>query len=177
MIASSLRLQCGAAAARAARREDAPSALPWGVTVVGSTQLIRAALQNNLPRVLQLVQLGAPLDLRSGTGPCSALLWASILGHERVVAALLEGKYDGGGADIEQVSGSYTALEEASWRGHVGVVRVLLARGARQVRPGHTYTPLRWAADYDRVEIARLLLAAPGAGDALKIRCFGRTPL
>ena len=52
-----------------------------------------------------------------------------MLGHEHVVVALLEGKYKG--ADIEQVCLGRSVLERASLYGHVGVVRVLLARGAR----------------------------------------------
>ena len=47
-ISRCLERQCGASAARAAKREGS-----------GWTQLMRAADQNNLPRVLQLVQLGA----------------------------------------------------------------------------------------------------------------------
>ena len=37
----------------------------WGGlgTIEDSSQLMRAAYLNNLPRVLQLIQLGAPLDL------------------------------------------------------------------------------------------------------------------
>ena len=95
MIVSSLRLQCDAVAAQEARREDV--AFVWPISglemLKGTTQLIRASILNNLPRVLQLIQLGAPLDLVDQSS-CrrSALVWASYRGHEHVVAALLEGE-------------------------------------------------------------------------------------
>ena len=180
MIASSLRLQCGAVAAREARRESFTFVRPDNnelYTIEGSTQLIRASIQNNLPRVLQLIQLGAPLDLidQSAGWRFSALFWASSLGHEHVVAALLDGKYKG--ADVEQVCGNWTALELASSCGQLGVVRALLARGAKQVRPGKTDTAMFWAAYHNHIEVVKLLLAAPGASDALKTKYGSRTPL
>ena len=178
MIVSSLRLQCGAVTAREAVRESFTFVGPYGdlQTLEGSTQLIRASILNNLPRVLQLIQLGAPLDLVDQSWRYSALHWASRLGHEHIVAALLEGKYKG--ADVDQVCGDInTALELASEWGHVGVVRVLLARGAKQVRPGETETAMSWAVDLNRIEVVKLLLAAPGASDALKIKHYGSTLL
>jgi hypothetical protein len=57
-------------AARAAKREE------QGI-LRGSTQLKRAAQQNDLPRVLQLVQLGAPLELVD-ENKRSALLWLAV---------------------------------------------------------------------------------------------------
>ena len=182
MIASSLRLQCGAVAARKAVRESFTCVIPFeeeldDITLEGTTQLIRASMLNNLPRVLQLIQLGAPLDLvdQSDWRRFSALHWASYLGHEHVVAALLEGKYKG--ADVDQVCGGWTALERASLDGHVDVVRVLLVRGAKQVLPGQTYTPMYWAVCRNRIEIVKLLLAAPDASDALETKYEGSTPL
>jgi ankyrin repeat protein len=178
MIVSSLRLQCGAVTAREAVRESFTFVGPYGdlQTLEGSTQLIRASILNNLPRVLQLIQLGAPLDVVDQSDfHLSALLWASFLGHEHVVAALLEGKYKG--ADVDQVCGAWTALETASEWGHVGVVRVLLARGAKQVRPGETDTAMFWAVIRSHIEVVKLLLAAPGASDALKTKHDGSTPL
>ena len=179
MIVSSLRLQCGAVQAREARRESFTFVGPGGglQTIMGSTQLIRATIQNNLPRVLQLIQLGAPLDLvdQGEHFRWPAMVWASRLGHEHVVAALLEGKYKG--ADINQVRGGWTALELASRVGQVGVVRMLLARGAKQVRRGMTYTAMFYAVCDNRLEVVKLLLAAPGASDALKTKLDGFTPL
>jgi hypothetical protein len=96
MIRCSLERQCGALATRAARREgfEHPT---HGYPIEGTTQLIRAAFLNNLPRVLQLVQLGAPLDLVDAQYGESALHWASAMGHEPIVRVLLDGKYAGAG--------------------------------------------------------------------------------
>ena len=179
MIVSSLRLQCGAAQARKAVRERFTFADPlWDLaTLKGTTQLIRASIQNNLPRVLQLIQLGAPLDLVDQSNrPRSAMHWASRLGHEHVVAALLEGKFKG--ADVEQVCDGYSTLEQASSTGHVGVVRVLLARGAKQVRLGQIFTAMLSAVIGNHIEVVKLLLAAPGASDSLKKKdTWSGTPL
>ena len=98
-----------------------------------------------------------------------------MLGHEHVVVALLEGKYKG--ADIEQVCLGRSVLERASLYGHVGVVRVLLARGAKQVQPGKTDTAMYMAVSHNYIEVIKLLLASPGASDALKTKHGGRTPL
>ena len=73
MITKSLERQSGASTARAATRGDflRPND---GITIRGSTQLIRAVYSNDLPRVLQLIQLGAPLELMDMTYTNSALL-------------------------------------------------------------------------------------------------------
>jgi len=78
MIARSLERQCGASAARAAKRGE-----------YESTQLIRAERDNYLPCVLQLVRLGTPREYhrRSCCAPLeiwdrygnSALNYAAIL--------------------------------------------------------------------------------------------------
>ena len=70
-----------------------------------------------------------------------------------------------------------TALELASSCGHVGVVRVLLERGATQMRPGSNFTAMIWAVSRNHIEVVKLLLAAPGASDALKTTQYGSTPL
>ncbi len=103
MLVQSLRLQCGAREARAAGREKFAVPMPWGglQTVQGTTQLIRAAALNNLPRVLQLIQLGAPLDLVDEAHGWSALHWVCRLGHEHVAKALLDGKHEGRGATVD----------------------------------------------------------------------------
>jgi len=200
MLVRSLERQCGARAARAARRQDFRLRLDEerDCEAPRSTQLIRAALLNHLPRVLQLVQLGAPLGLADASG-CSALQWACDLGHEHVAAALLDGKYDmspeelsaaaappappapharadvdaglGGGADC-------TPLASASRGGSEGVARLLLARGARQaLQDSSGMCALHWAVFGDHAGVVALLCAAPGAAAALALRDGrGRTP-
>ena len=144
---------------------------PGGGTTLGSTQLIRAALRNDMPRVLQLVQLGAPLDAVDRTYRSSALQWACELGYERVAEALLDGKYEGRGANIDLRSGGYTPLMLASWKGHKGVVRLLLARGARQeLQDSAGRTALHVAVMDNHPSIVELLCAAPGAAATLALQ-------
>jgi ankyrin repeat protein len=178
MLARSLERQCGASAARKAEREDfAP--LASGNTIIGATQLIRAAILNNLPRVLQLVQLGAPLELRNKHNGASALHWACEIGHEQIARALLEGKFEGRGADVDtRDNNRYTPLIDASRNGHERIVRLLLACGARpEVQSYDGFTAMYLAVSNDHAAVVALLLAAPGAAAALALRYRGRTPL
>jgi ankyrin repeat protein len=177
MLARSIERQCGARAARTAEREYfAHPTRGW--MMEGTTQLMRAAFLNNLPRVLQLVQLGAPLELKDESG-WTALRWACFYGHEHVARALLDGKYEGRGAedDARDMWGG-TPLMGASQNGHEGVVRLLLARGARQELQDATgEAALHYAARNGHSGVVALLLAAPGAAAALALRYQGRTPL
>ena len=185
MLVRSQELQCGARAAHAAEREVFVDR--DGDTIRGSTQLIRAVVLNNLPRVLQLVQLGTPLDLASDVLPFSALHWASKIGHEAVAKALLDGKYEGRGADVDLMSKDRgplrfakdrTPLMFASMFGHEGVVRLLLARGAKVgLQDEGGWTALHCAVARDQADVLKLLCAAPGAAAALALRSKdGRTP-
>ena len=61
--------------------------------------------------------------------------------------------------------------------GAAALVRHLLARGAKQVRPGTTFTAMDRAVMNNHIEVVKLLLAAPGASDALKTKHDGSTPL
>ena len=181
MLVQSLRLQCGAREARAAGREQFED--NDGDLAEGTTQLIRAAILNNLPRVLQLIQLGAPLDLVDETQGWSALQWASRMGHEHVVKALLDGKYEGRGATVDlRTKSGWTALMHASRFGYESVVRLLLARGAKQELQDHKgFTALHAAVNGDRPAVVELLCAAPGAAAALALKASAelgrRTPL
>ena len=185
MLVQSLRLQCGAREARAAGREQFAGVMPWGdlETFKGTTQLMRAAYLNNLPRVLQLIQLGAPLDLVGESYGSSALHWASRMGHEHVAKALLDGKYEGRGAtvDLHTVRGQ-TPLMRASFSGRESVVRLLLSRGAKQeLQSDIGFTELHYAVDGDHPAVVALLCAAPGAAAALALKTSAargsRTPL
>ena len=185
MLGQSLRLQCGAREARAAAREEVAFGNLSGFeeTAEGATQLTRAAYLNNLPRVLQLIQLGATLDLADKTYGWSALHWASREGHEHVVKALLDGKYEGRGATVDlRTKLSVTALMRASFNGREAVVRLLLSRGAKQeLQNDIGYTALHFAVSGDHPGIVALLCTLPGAAAALALKSSAsyssRTPL
>ena len=59
----------------------------------------------------------------------------------------------------------------------MAIVRMLLARGTKQVRPGAAYMAMFWAVGCSRIEIVRLLLTAPGASDALNTKVDNRITL
>jgi ankyrin repeat protein len=67
----------------------------------------------------------------------------------------------------------------ASFKGHEGVVRLLLARGARQELQGSSgFTALHVAVKHDHAGTVALLCAAPAAAAALALRSkTDRTPL
>jgi len=158
MLVRSLDIQCGARAKRAAAREAFlhPNK---GWAIRDSTHLIRAALLNDLPGVLRLIQLGAPLDLVSPSFIGSALYWACYESHADVAMALLDGKYEGAGADVD-VPGlsSRTPLMLATQNKLERVVVRLLELGASvMARDNLGQTELGYA--YDKPVKALLLVA------------------
>ena len=68
---------------------------------------------------------------------------------------------------------------EACSKNHIGIVRLLLARGSKQeLQIESGTTALSFAVLFDRTGIVALLCTAPGAAAALARRNFeGRTPL
>jgi ankyrin repeat protein len=176
MLARSVEKQGWAAllrAAHAAKREKQ-------IHPRGSTQLIRAAILNDLLRVLQLVQLGAPLEFTDTDNLMTALHWACHRGYEHVARALLDGKYEGRGAEVDgrDIHG-WTSLMSASYEGHEGVLRLLLARGARQeLQRSIGRTALHYAVINNYPGVVALLCAAPGAAAVRALRGeVGHTPL
>jgi hypothetical protein len=186
MLVRSLERQCGARAARAAGREDF-ELLTVGAEmpdehvfiIEGTTQLIRAALLNNLPRVQQLVQLGAPLGAVSEDEVYmfSALQWACRFGHERVATVLLDGKYEGCGPAVDLLAARrWTPLGLAGYYGREGIARLLLERGAKlELQDKCGETALHTAVRGDRSNVVEMLCAAPGATTALALRSDGGT--
>ena len=161
VLRNALEAQCGATAARAARREDAKLPSQWcmtrwtgrkedgkTVTIARTTQLIRAAARGEDARVRALVALGARVDDEAfGTFSClgsylsKRTLEALLVAPNALTIACVQGEEDiarlllDRGADIRQVdSQGRSLLALAGLQRHIGVVRVLLARG---VDAGH----------------------------------------
>lgn len=123
--------------------------------------LDQAARDGNLAEVQRLIKQGAnPNEINKwGT---SALTGASTYGadspsHTEIVRYLLAH-----GAEVnKRVAGGTTALNEASFWGHVDTVRVLLdARADVNVAKDNGYTPLLGAASRRHAQIVQLLIAA-----------------
>jgi ankyrin repeat protein len=123
-----------------------------------TSQLIRAAIDGNEQRVRELVAAGAPLDHVDQSG-WSALHRASYRGHAHIAKLLLDGKYEGKGADIDaQCKDVWTPLISASCWGHEAVVRLLLERDADiELRDKIGRTALSTARLYNHASIVALL--------------------
>ena len=126
----------------------------------GATQLIRAAVGNDLERVRQLVRLGCPNVNAEDTGGSTALHFASRDGHEAIARELLA---QGADVNIKENIG-FTPLMDASYCGRLAVVRLLsdapgvdlAARGTSGVRT-LTLTALGWALFGNFHELAAFL--------------------
>jgi ankyrin repeat protein len=106
------------------------------------------------------VAAGAPLDLVDSSG-FLALHMASWRGRVRIVKLLLDGKYEGKGADKNlQSSGGWTPLIEACYSGQDAIVHLLLERGANvTLRNKDGNTALYFARRNEHAAIVALLEA------------------
>ena len=115
-------------------REDVRVAVPGlkhPAEVRGATPLIRAAVGGLVGAARKLIAAGAPLEAtdQGRDGRFSALQWASLLGHEHVVRALLLA-----GAEVDAAVFGETPLMFACRHGHLGAARELLLAGADRRR-------------------------------------------
>jgi ankyrin repeat protein len=149
----------------------------------GDTALHLAAHKGHAGVVEQLCAAPGAADalaLRTKNSGSTPLLLAvaSGGGGERLVAALLAADVAGATVDVQNSKGN-SALILASYKGHEGAVRLLLARGARQELQGQDrMTALHCAAEKGQAAIVEQLCAAPGAAATLALRNEdGDTPL
>ena len=191
VLRNALEAQCGARAARAARRGRAELPTADGKTerAMSTTQLIRAAARGEDARMRALVALGAPLDcfevlmqrfsaggVQNWSRPSgwTALMRASALGNSRCVEALVA--VPGRAARIDQRDNeSRTALMLAASRGHAATVAVLLKHGAGSDKPdANGWTALMYASSCRSgaggEAVARLLLARGARTDLVNER-------
>jgi ankyrin repeat protein len=148
----------------------------------GDTALHLAAYKGNVGIVEELCAApgsAAAIALRNKDGNTPlALAVEHGGGSERLVAALLAADAAGAALDTQNDKGE-TALMWASYIGHEGAVRLLLARGARQELQNNVgMAALYCAAKKGYVGVVELLCAAPGAAASLELRTKGgNTPL
>lgn len=120
MIAGGMRTFAGwLARARARWRVAGTQLMLSGVAEAGNERQVRA-----------LIAAGAPLNLVNDGG-YTALHFAAWKGNVVVIEMLLNGKFEGGGANIyarDQLG--WTALMRAIHHRHTAAVRLLLGRGA-----------------------------------------------
>lgn len=90
-----------------------------------TTALIVAAEQGHKPIVNLLVERGAKIDAKDGSGE-NALLCASVNGHEGIVRLLLK---HGASVTVEDADGS-TPLQSAVVAGHLDIARALIDAGS-----------------------------------------------
>ncbi|MGQ0511592.1 MAG: ankyrin repeat domain-containing protein [Betaproteobacteria bacterium] len=106
--------------------------------------------------------LGKGLDPNTpDKGGHTALMIASRLGHENLVALLVDRKADTGRRSPQ----GDTALMMASLKGHLGVARILVDRGVPVRHEG--WAPLHYAAFEGRDEMVRYLLDKGADKDAI----------
>jgi hypothetical protein len=137
----------------AARKAEAEHRLKEDPT----SELLLAARNGNIVRVIQSLDLGADINTQSESNGYTPLIWASSRGHTETVRLLLEE-----GADVNvQANDGQTALMRAADYGHVEVVTLLSNSGADvNVQSKNGITALRLATLKGHTQIIQLLKKA-----------------
>ncbi len=121
---------------------------------------LRAVEAGNTQVVAEFLSKGLDPDTADQDGN-TVLMLAARLGHENMVALLLQAK---AGVSKTGPKGD-NALMMASLKGHIGVARILVESGAPVRKPD--WTPLHYAAFEGRVEMIRYLLDKGAEKDAI----------
>ena len=130
-----------------------------GRTSTGSTPLRAAAYDGYLDIVRCLVESGADVNARS-RGDSSSLMAACYCGYLSVATYLIN---KGAFMDLQcnDLKNGNTALHYAVQRGHLEVVRQLLALGASQLRDNQGLTPLLCACNECSIEMMEHIIKRP----------------
>ncbi len=130
--------------------EHADKALIW------HTPLFSAILENDTPRIKQLIDAGHDVQQRYAGDQQSPLHLATTRNNLTVVKWLIE---KGAKVDAQNVI-QETPLHFAAIKGYSEIATVLLQHGADPNTPARSFgaTPLHIAVRYDHIEVARLLL-------------------
>jgi ankyrin repeat protein len=119
----------------------------------GYTPLIQASMAGHPAVIKLLLANGAYFDATANNNT-TPLYWTAFNGDEETVQLLLEL-----GADVSFRNRTETALMAASGEGHLGVVDLLLARGADVNRPDEIFgTSLERASAEGHLQMVKLLL-------------------
>jgi len=137
------------------------------------TALMTAVKANDLAAVQHLLAGGTSVNQADGNGDWP-LIMAAYLGHNAVLAALLEAGADVGVLDPGMQA---TALHAAAYAGHAEACGLLIAHGVELNRQGpyNGYTALHDAVWQSNLEAATVLVQA-GADRTIQSK-QGQTPL
>ena len=150
LVVCTVQLVLAADTAEIANRRSAIIALAQK----GNPEISQAAMNDNGPRLLQLIGSGSDVNATNKSGR-TPLMWAAGLGCSNALQVLLENR-----ANLEaKDSIGQTALMNAAEAGHTAVVQKLLEHGANiEARNKMGYTPLFYGAKDGRVEVLKVLI-------------------
>ena len=150
----------------------------FGAGPMGFTGLHGAAFFGIVEIVAALLELKeCDVNARDCMG-MTALIWASVRGHEEAVKMFLQREdLNPNEADTEY---GKTALSWTAEQGHEGIVKMLLERedvNSGRADTGYGRTPLLWAAKNGHSGVVKMLLEREDANPNQADTGYGKTPL
>ncbi|KAH6707885.1 ankyrin repeat protein, partial [Leptodontidium sp. MPI-SDFR-AT-0119] len=100
----------------------------------GWTPLHKAAYYGKVDVFELLLKKGADIKIMDNRG-ATALYWASTIGNEKVVESLVEKS----NVNSPEYIDLWSPLHRAAYRGHLGIVKLLLSNGAGFYAETHDY--------------------------------------